>query len=400
MRKALLIAAAILATSGYAVNVQIGFSSYNHMLASLIEGGNCQSHSTPWQCVTTNICGVGGGSHFDELNSIRGAWLCERYESNGSSGPTGVSAEWEDPNNPMRIRLYEGGNSYSIDITIAEVVKCPTFGWSYPPYIDCRLEHGVFTMRGDPYSLVMNDTDKDRIVNGVMIKAGESKKLPFPFWLKMDKVDNIQFFDLTTGEEFFGQDFAGYGESGVYYKDGAYAPMWTGDFRFTDGTKKENEVPIEPLVFGDMSTSAENKLLYADNNFPIYANGKEVSTNIQLMTEWAFDHSVWGGSPKAYINDTCVCSGHSTTHIIDYTVSTKGAVFYGNGKGAVEFTMWQTPQSGYSGGSCLMRCWDKQYSSYANAPENHRAEVSAGLGVARFRVTLNRNTGEWKVEPN
>jgi hypothetical protein len=47
-----------------------------------------------------------------------------------------------------------------------------------------------------------------------------------------------------------------------------------------------------------------------------------------------------------------------------------------------------------------MRCWDKQYSSYANAPENHRAEVSAGLGVARFRVTLNRNTGEWKVEPN
>jgi hypothetical protein len=74
----------------------------------------------------------------------------------------------------------------------------------------------------------------------------------------MDKVDNIQFFDLTTGEEFFGQDFARYGESGVYYKDGAYAPMWTGDFRFTDGTKKENEVPIEPLVFGDMSTSAEN----------------------------------------------------------------------------------------------------------------------------------------------
>lgn len=400
MRKAVCFAAAILAASGYAVNVQIGFSSYNHELAMMISRGTCASHSSPWQSVTVTISGVGGGSHFDEYNSSRGVFLAERYEmSNGGSGPTGVAAHWEDPNNPMRIRLTQGGiesGAYYTDITIAETVKCPTFGWVYAPYIDYRLEYGVFTMRGNPFSIVMNDTSEDRVVNGVEIKAGESARLPFPFWLKMGEVENIRFFDLTTGEEFFGQSFPNMG----YYNGSAYAPMWTGDFRFTDGTTKEKDVPIEPLVFGDMSTGAENKLLYADNGFPIYANGKVVATNIYLMTEWEFDHGVWGSVPMAYINDTCVCSGHSTTHIIDYTVSTDGVVFYGNGKGYVDFTMWQTPQSDYSGGSCVMRCWDKNYSSYANAPAEHRAEISAGLGVARFRVTINVNTGEWKVEPN
>ena len=406
MRKFLFLGLMCCAVAAHAVNVQIGFSSYNHKLAKMIENGGCYTHSTPWQCVTTNICGIGGGSHFDEWNSRRGANLCEGYESSGSAGPAGVTAEWEDKNNPMRIKISQDGNQgFSVDIDIAEVVKCPTFGWTYLPYIDHRLEHGVFTMRGDPYSVVVNDTSQDRIVNGVMIKAGEGAKLPFPFWLKMDKVDNIRFFDLTTGEEFFGQDFAGYDESGVYYKDGAYAPMWTGDFRFTDGTKKENVLTnLNQIVFADLKTSSGN-VLYATNNMPVYAGSVNITTNIQLNTWWEFDQDSWGGSPQAMINGEVVCNGHSTSHIIPYTVNANNLkVSEMSGIGYCYFTMSQTPQSGKSGGSCVMRCWDAKMGSstsgYSNTPAQHKAEVSAGMGVARFKLTVNVYTGEWKVEPN
>ena len=51
-----------------------------------------------------------------------------------------------------------------------------------------------------------------------------------------------------------------------------------------------------------------------------------------------------------------------------------------------------------------MRCWDKNAggdtSGYAAASDDHKAEVSAGLGTARFKLTVNILTGQWKVEPN
>ena len=110
MRNILFLSVAILAASGYAVNVQVGFSSYNHELAGMISAGTSVSQSSPWQSVTVAICGVGGGSHFDADNSTRGGFLAEKYETNsGGSGPTGVAAHWEDANNPMTIRLTQGG---------------------------------------------------------------------------------------------------------------------------------------------------------------------------------------------------------------------------------------------------------------------------------------------------
>jgi hypothetical protein len=52
----------------------------------------------------------------------------------------------------------------------------------------------------------------------------------------------------------------------------------------------------------------------------------------------------------------------------------------------------------------VMRCWDAKMGSstsgYSNTPAQHKAEVSAGMGVARFKLTINTFTGEWKVEPN
>lgn len=403
MRKVILLCCMFYCAALMAVNVQVGFSCYNHLIKSFLDDGDCTTHTHPWQSLTNTICGIGGGSHFNEWNSSYGVGLYDRVEdSGGTSLSCGVIVCWEDPNNSMNVRIYSGSEntSYNTTFIIDDVVHVPTFGWVYAPYIDRRHEFGVFTIRGDPTSLVVNDTGKDRVVNGVTIKAGQGARLPFPFWLKMEKIENIKFYDLSTGEEFTGKDFGGYFETGVYYKNGAYAPMWTGDFRFTDGTTEEKRAPIEPLVFGDMKSSNADKLLYANNNALIYADGKLLATNINLVTWWDFNHDLWGGSPVAMINGNVVCSGHSTTHIIGYSVSTEGMKVYG-GKGYVDFTMTQTPQSGYSGGACTMRCWGTDYGSstsgYSNAPDKHRAEVSAGLGVAKFRLTIDVLTGEWDV---
>jgi len=208
---------------------------------------------------------------------------------------------------------------------------------------------------------------------------------------------------MATGNEVIPYNYAGFG----YYRqsygtDGYYTLSWSGDIRICDGTVSTNYPPAEPLLFGNMATDSTNKILYARNDMPIYADGKVVSTNIQLQTWWDFDQNAWGGSPLAYINDTCVCNGHSTSHIIAYTVSTAGMKVY-DGTGYVDFTMWQTPQSGYSGGNCTMRCWDaamgSSTSAYADTPAGHKAEVSAGLGTARFRLKVNVKTGAWSVYP-
>ncbi len=286
----------------------------------------------------------------------------------------------------------------------AEAVSLGTFGYT-SQYHNYAWDNAVITIKGDPYSTVLNDTDTDRTVNGVRIPAGEARALPFPIYLVMDEIENVKFYDLESGVEITPRDFAGYGESGVYYslRGGYYCPSWTGNIRFSDGTSKADRTPpAEPLLFGDMATANADRILYARNDMPIYADGKVVSTNIQLQTWWDFDQNAWGGSPLAYINDTCVCSGHSTSHIIAYTVSTAGMKVYA-GTGYVDFTMWQTPQSGYSGGSCTMRCWDaamgSSTSAYADTPAGHKAEVSAGLGTARFRLKVNVKTGTWSVYP-
>lgn len=407
MRTSLIVALLCWASVMPAVNVQVGFSSYNHQLAGLIAANDCRSHSSPWQGMTTRIGGLGGGSHLEVYTSQHGVWLREKYKTlAGISGETGVLAAWEDRDNPLRITLLPSGlYSNPAKIDVAEVVRCPTFGQATSASDDHRFEHGVLTMRGDPCSIVMNDTGEDRLVNGVLIRAGEAARLPFPFWLRMDKVDGIRFFDLTTGEEFSPQDFSGNEHLGLDYINGAYAPMWTGDFRFTDGTKRQVATSgTNQLLFADIATSSGN-LAYSTNGMPLYASSVRIATNIQLNTWWEFSTADWGNSPNALLNDSVVCKGHSSSHIIPYSVNADGIRASGStGIAHVYFTMSQTPQENYPGGSCVMRCWDAaggaDASGYANTLAGHKAEVSAGSGVARFRLSINTLTGEWKVEPN
>lgn len=284
--------------------------------------------------------------------------------------------------------------------TAAETVPLGTFGYT-SLYANYAWDHAVVTIRGNPYSTVLNDTDTDRTVNGTLIPAGESRLLPFPIYLVMDEIENVKFYDLESGDEI--TCYIPEGENDIYWSGNYYCPSWTGDIRFSDGTSKAANIPpAEPLVFGDMAVTNADKILYAQNDMPIYADGKVVATNIQLQTWWDFDNSAWGNTPKAYINNVCVCPGHTTSHIIAYTVSTEGMKVYG-GTGYVDFTMRQTPQSGYVGGSCTMRCWDATIgsttSAYARTPSGHKAEVSAGTGTAKFRLKVDINTGAWSVYP-
>ncbi len=145
--------------------------------------------------------------------------------------------------------------------------------------------------------------------------------------------------------------------------------------------------------------------MYGEDGEPVRKGLQIVSTNIALMTWWDFAESEWG-SPQAKINGVVVCPGHSTSHIIAYTVNNNRLVVNEmTGKGYFEFEMSQTPGpgNGASGGACTMRCWDASYGSktsdYARTPAGHKAEIPAGLGVARFGFTVNIYKGTWKVEP-
>ena len=246
----------------------------------------------------------------------------------------------------------------------------------------------VFTMRGDPYSLVVNDTDADRMVNGVTIERGAGRRLPFPVALAMDAVEGARFWDLASGAEI-----------PAFRNQGAYVLSYTGDIRITGG--RPPGVPIEPLVYGDMVGANSDRLLYAMSEVPVYANGVTVTTNISLNTWWDFDQESWDGEtgPTAMINGEPVCVGHSTGHIIDYVVSTDGMKVYG-GVGYVDFTMSQIPGDGSSGGSCAMRCWDASVPDYNDASDTHKAESTAGVSAAaRFRLSVNIRTGTWSVHP-
>ena len=290
--------------------------------------------------------------------------------------------------------------------TAAERINLGTFGYR-SSWVDYSYANSVVTVRGDPYSVILNDTDKDRTFNGVEIKSGDCACLPFPVYLVTAEIENAKFYDLESGKEIIPHEFTNHGESGRYYSQkGFYAPNWTGNIRITDGTTHHQEITnINQIVYADMEASRKDYPVYSTNNMPIYAGTVVITTNIQLMTWWDFDQDAWGSSPQAMINGEVVCSGHSTSHIVAYTVNANELhVSEMSGNGYCYFTMSQTPESGYSGGACTMRCWDKNAggdtSGYAAASDDHKAEVSAGLGTARFKLTVNILTGQWKVEPN
>lgn len=293
----------------------------------------------------------------------------------------------------------QNGYYGKVTIPMAETTYVGTFGYYYSaiPGQDWRWFNAVCTMRGDPYSSISNFTGEDLNINGVLIKAGTSERLPFPHTLAMDEVPDVHFYDPYTGAAILPEtDWADRS-----YWDGAYHLSWAGDFCITNGTSMTNrEVSVERLVYSDVDT---NKLLYAQNNAPIYQGVIILSTNVSLMTWWDFNQNEWG-DPQAKINGEVVCPSHDTSHLISYHVNVGDVrVSEMSGVGSFTFTMSQTPQSGHSGGYCIMKVWDAQYGNnkeaYAATPQNHKAEISAGTGVATFRVTLDILTRDWKVEP-
>jgi len=389
----------IAALAASAFHVQMGFSGKSNLLEQLIKNSQINSPriQSPFWGWTAEVGKTPEYLRDPQIDILGRIYITQA----GETFPLfdGVSVSWNNPDRPEMVTLsvYGGISGVTADITIAETVNVGMLGYSGDTSI--RMEYGVFTCRGNPYSVVMNDTSTNRTINGVEIPAGDSALLLFPLYLKTAEIPNVKFYDLDSGVKLL---------SGTYYHNGCYTLRYTGNIRIRDNTSTSTftppNAPDETLVFGDMKTANEDKVLYAENDMPIRSAIVNMTTNIQLMTWWDFDHGAWG-SPKAMINGEVVCDGHSTDHIIAYTVNANSLKVNGiSGKGYVYFTMSQTPGSGYSGGSCTMRCWDASLgsstSAYANAPADHKAEVSAGTGEARFKMTINFYTGTWKVEPN
>lgn len=401
--------AAAAALASHAVDVDISFTAYDHAVEYYVANG--RSTASPWISATNSIRGAGGGAHLGADNLYFGIPLSARFTADGASASTGAFISWQNRGDPLSARLTQGlsqTGAHHVDVAISDVAKCPAFGWVQAPYVDQRLEHGVLTMRGDPCSTVVNGTSRDLVVNGVTLYAGRGARLPFPFHLKMEEVEGIRFYDLATGDEFAPYAYTPTysGETTIYY-DGTYSPMWTGDFMFkADSGRPADVATSNLLLYADMAdggTEAAGVPLHGADGAPVYAGFVYVSTNVALNTWWEFGQNQWGSSPKAKINGEVVCGAHCTGHMIPYRVNAEDmSVSETSGEGSFYFSMSQEPMDGYSGGSCVMRVWDGGLSAtsdgYAAAPQEHRAEVSAGTGTAWFRVTANVYKGTWKVE--
>ena len=153
------------------------------------------------------------------------------------------------------------------------------------------------------------------------------------------------------------------------------------------------------LVYADMKDSSGTNLLYGASGQPLYS-AKDIIDNFRVMTEWVFDSS-HDGYTTAWINGECVCNSHSTSHIIDYVISATDNWRYDRATNCyqIDFTMQLQNKSGSSGYSVEQRCWIRDYSTYADAPADKRASASVTLGtLSTFRATINRSTGEKKIE--
>lgn len=128
---------------------------------------------------------------------------------------------------------------------------------------------------------------------------------------------------------------------------------------------------------------------------------------ITAMTEWKFDQSQCFQNCEVLINDQVVCSGHSTTHIIDYEIANRGGNiedYYNQATGNYEFYFTMgirllNPSDYNVTGPCEFRCWNKAYSDFESCPNDEKA-VFVAMGNADkrkplFLVTLNKKTMKW-----
>ena len=404
--------AAFAALQSAAFHVQIGCSYRSHLVDVFLKNTNnvVRYNSKPlrhpyfWKNVelgatpeyllrTEGLSGPRARISFSDYVLVK--FKNENYYTQCFIGP---QMQWRDVDDTMSVLLASDGISggeYTEEqgfykVALAETVKVGDL----PSYDGVsNLTSVVLTMRGDPYSFVMNDTAEDRTVNGVSIPAGRTASLKLPIYLKTPEIDGVKFYDLDSGVELETPD----------YWNGAYAPGYTGNIRISTATLTPTSAPDEKLVYGDMAAENADRLLYATNDAPIYSSVVAISTNITVNTWWDFAATDWGSRPVAKINDSDVCVSHTTGHIISHTVNTKDLRTNVLGYGVVYFTMSMTPQTGFGGGACVMRCWDSSMPNtadgYADTPVGHKAEVSAGTDVAKFKMTIWPATGKWSVEP-
>lgn len=142
-------------------------------------------------------------------------------------------------------------------------------------------------------------------------------------------------------------------------------------------------------------------IVYGKYNTPVFQFPVFFSpTDIKIYTEWVFDQDSYG-TPKAYINNSVVCEGHDTGHIIDYAISDGAYEYDANTREyKITFTMKITPGIGKYGGSCTFRCWYGA-ATYDAAAETRRASVEGTHAtVPTFTFCLNKRTGSVTIRAN
>ncbi len=389
--------------AAFGINVQFGVSGRSEEIAYWIPRYDRTDPSNDWFGITRPICATDryvkvygdytGNVVVPQVElfaRLRGYYLddgqwVEDYQ------PYGEVIRWRNPNNPYEVTLghnASAGGFYDAVVTING--EAMPFGSTVSSYNHAGVDHGVLTVRGDPTSLVINDTSVSRTINGVVIPSGEGKRLPFPFYLKTTEIPNVSFWDAWDNTPI---------TQGRAYSNGSYLLGYTGDIRIKDGSSPTN-TPLERLVYSSQ-TDTLGKLLYANNGDLIYSEYKILSTNLTFNTWWDFDVNDWGGSPKAMINGEVVCSSHSTGHLIGYYVSMEDMRISLNRYARGSFTMTQIPTEGYTGGACVYKCWDgsmpNTQQGYADTPAGHKAEYSGGTVGARFEVVLDLLNRTWTV---
>jgi hypothetical protein len=147
------------------------------------------------------------------------------------------------------------------------------------------------------------------------------------------------------------------------------------------------------LIYGK-----DNQILFGKNNAPLYSTF-EMIEEIYVNTEWIFDESS-AGYTTAFLNDENVCDGHSTTHIIPYTIATLNNWRYDAGSKSyiIDFTMKMVDSYAYAEYPVVQRCWASDYTTFADAPDTKRATANVTVGSSSsFRFIINSTTGEWTI---
>ena len=360
-----------------------------------------------------------GISHTDRLVLGVGGRQDVEYDNSSESYSVG-NFEWSIPTTSgidWRFGTERGYNTYRIGR------KSGSFWYRYPP-TEGGSDGGRLSF-GETYQLdVSGDTYASEHLADVFVSSSE---------LVGKKITNMTDVDITYGVGVVGAKPIIPKGSAVFVKDviarfGALDSSWeihseqdwettftpitsTGStFVSYDFPHFVNLVIYKPttppaihtvagaLVYADMKDSTGNNLLYGASGQPLYS-AKDIIDNFRVMTEWLFDSSD-NGNTTVWINGELVCGNHTIDHIIPYVISASDNWRYDKATNCyqIDFTMQLQSQTGQTGYSVEQRCWIIDYDSYDDAPADKRASASVTVGdVSSFRATINRSTGEKKI---